>query len=39
MGREVVICSHGGGYGVEEADYMHFKREIIYYDHTNCCLV
>ena len=32
MGREVVICWHGGGYGVEEAYYMHLKKEIHYYD-------
>ena len=39
MGREVVICEHGGGYGVEEEYYMHFKKEINYYDYTNCYIV
>ena len=24
-----------GEYGVEEAYYMHFKKEINYYDYTN----
>ena len=32
MGREVVICKHGGGYGVVEAYYMHFKKQIHHYD-------
>ena len=32
VGREVVTCKHGGGYGVVEAYYMHFKKEIHNYD-------
>ena len=33
------FVSMGGGYGVEEAYYMHFKKEINYYDYTNCYIV
>ena len=25
--------------GVDETDYMHFKREINYYDYTNCYIL
>ena len=25
--------------GVDDADNMQFKREINYYDNTNCCII